>query len=258
MSKNIFLLDKTYTVQKDSTDIHDLIAHNQSIAENFLNLIGEENIEKSTLKEKVPTYDESIDILSRAFAKNQQEEQMQQTDIQNNFQFQQQLQNMFVGQNDQMHMQDMSFDNYSDEQYYAEPENFQGAISDTVETNSIENNADLMPTETTTQYVDTLYQEEIKESIDSKKTIEHSKKASVLVGVCIAIMAIIFTLICINVGVINNLQSSLNSTYEQYNAINAQLQASQAQLEEQLKPETIISNAMKPVDQDGLGMIMRP
>ena len=258
MSKNIFLLDKADTIQKENTDIDDLIAHNQSIAENFINLIGKENIEKSTLQEKVPTYDESIDILSRAFAKNEQEEQMQQTDIQNNLQFQQQLQSMFVGQNEPMHMQDMSFDNYSNEQYYAEQENFQVDMSDAVEVNALENNADLMPTETTTQYVDTLYQEEIKESVDKKTTKEYSKKASVLVGVCIAIMAIIFTLICINVGVINNLQSSLNSTQAQYSALNAQLQASQAQLEEQLKPETIISNAMKPVDQGGLGMVMKP
>ena len=70
MSKNLFLLDKTDVMQKENTDIQELIAHNESIAENFINLIGEENIVKSAVQEKVPTYDESIDILSRAFAKN--------------------------------------------------------------------------------------------------------------------------------------------------------------------------------------------
>ena len=42
MSKNLFLLDRQDTMQKDSTETDASIAHNESIAENFLKLIGED------------------------------------------------------------------------------------------------------------------------------------------------------------------------------------------------------------------------
>lgn len=257
MSKNLFLLDKMETVQKDSTELKDSIAHNESIAENFLKLIGDEKLEQTVQKE-LPTYDESIDILSRAFANKAEDlqEDVQATTVQNNFQFQQQLQNMVVERAEELVEQDVQVENF----IAAQNEEVEALFATNDEElqqveSAVENNADLMPTETTTQYANTLYEEEIQESVENKVTVQRSKKVTVLVAVCIAIMAIILALICINVGVINNLQSNLDDTNYKYNTVQAELKAKQEELINQLNPSTIIENAMKPVDQGGLGMI---
>lgn len=257
MSKNLFLLDKMETVQKDSTELKDSIAHNESIAENFLKLIGDEKLEQTVQKE-LPTYDESIDILSRAFANKAEDlqEDVQATTVQNNFQFQQQLQNMVVERAEELVEQDVQVENFIAAQN-EEVEALFATNDDELQQveSAVENNADLMPTETTTQYANTLYEEEIQESVENKVTVQRSKKVTVLVAVCIAIMAIILALICINVGVINNLQSNLDDTNYKYNTVQAELKAKQEELINQLNPSTIIENAMKPVDQGGLGMI---
>lgn len=250
MSKNLFLLDREDIIQKDSTELNESIAHNESIAENFLKLMGNErNTEESASQGTALQYDSTIDILRQAFAdSNRQDEQtFEENTLPDSLQYYQQLQNMVVEQEEQIPTENildsMQAETILEGQQYI-PQNDVDI--------SFENNIDLLPTETTTQYTHALYQEEIKEIIENQKTVQRSKKASILVAIGIAIMAIILALICINVGVINNLQSNLDSTIERYNTVNNDLKLKQEELFNQLKPETIIQNA-----KDKLNMIER-
>lgn len=239
MSKNLFLLDRQDTVQKDSTETDASIAHNESIAENFLKLIGdgekieEKTTEENTTKEIPFQYNNTIDFLRQAFVDSDEE----QAENSNEY-------NAHNEYNEHIVAKNMQFKDNVEEQQFI-PQNEMDDIS-------IENNIDLLPTETTTQYAHTLYEDEAKEIIENKKTVLRSKKASILIAVGIAIMAIILALICINVGVINNLQNNLDSTIERYNLINKDLKEKQKELLHQLNPETIIQNA-----KDKLNMIER-
>ena len=109
MSNNLFILDKTESVTQEKTDLQDSILHNESIAENFIKLMGKEGEKSESVATTQQGYDDTIDILNRASRAEKQAQQS--TTQQDTMSFYRQVQDMVVGQMENAQMHNVQMEN---------------------------------------------------------------------------------------------------------------------------------------------------
>lgn len=127
--------------------------------------------------------------------------------------------------------------------YYEEE---QGYVEDAM-------NADLMPTETTTQYRDNLYREEQRvTAVEEKKPrTALSARSKLMIMIYSIVVVVIMALIIVNTSVLNTLDGEVAVREAELNAAIAEQSRIEAEIELSTDPSTIIGRA-----ENELGMYM--
>ncbi len=106
-------------------------------------------------------------------------------------------------------------------------------------------NADLMPTETTTQYRDNLYREEQRVTAveEKKKGFALSARNKLMIMIYSIVVVVVLALIIVNTSVLGSLETEVAAREAQLNAAFAEQQQIVAEIEYNTSPETIIERA---------------
>lgn len=114
-------------------------------------------------------------------------------------------------------------------------------------------NADLMPTETTTQYRDNLYREEQRvTAVEEKKPrTALSARSKLMIMIYSIVVVVILALIIVNTSVLNTLDGEVAMREAELNAAIAEQSRIEAEIEISTDPSTIIDRA-----ENELGMYM--